>query len=324
MALIQSSAVSKTTGGASNVITLNGVVVGDLLIAKVSFAQLTNSNPPTISGWTAIENPAGQVFLAGTVWVGSAIFWKIAVSASETATIVPGASSTSAGLTAITSEFVTGLTSSPADVHTNSSGASATSGGSGTTGSTTNAGSLVVAAIGLADVAVTTHANCGISDPATTGYTSIGANQNTTDNSIAFQASYKYVTTSATQVASWSWTDASAYVGTIATFKLAPRVDTKPSAQSAAVGATATFTAAATTSGGTLTAQWYESTDEGETFSSIGGETSTTTYTTGTLSAADNGKIIKCTYTDDNGSTDTIAVRLWIKNLPITGKGRRL
>lgn len=220
MALIQVSSVSKSTASANNVVTLNNVVAGSLLVVCVSFAQLTNSNPPTISGWTAAQNPAGQIFL-GSAWVGSCIFYKEnAPAGTNTATIVRGSGATSNAMTAIQAEFASGLPSGSSNVNTNSAGASGTSGNSGTTAATANAYELIIAAFGLADVTGATHANLGISDPATTGYTSLGVNQVTTDGSIGLQASYKYTNATGTQIGSWTWTDSSAYIGTIAAFKI--------------------------------------------------------------------------------------------------------
>jgi hypothetical protein len=72
--------------------------------------------------------------------------------------------------------------------------------------------------LAVADAAGTPHANEGISDPASAGYTSLGVNQDNTTTGIGFESSYKYVTSLATQTASWTWTASSAYMGTIATF----------------------------------------------------------------------------------------------------------
>ena len=217
MALVQSSAVSKTTGGANNTVTLNGVVAGNLLIVTGSWAQITNSTPPTLAGWTLAEAPTGQLLTIGGAWAGSVIYYrKNAMSGTHSMTAVPVGGS--AGLTFQMHEFDSsiGLTE-PLDVHTNSAG-SGTSGNSGTTGATTVANELVITVMGLADNNGVPHASIGLNDPATTGYTSLGVNNNTTDNSIAYQASYKYVTATGAQTGSWTWTDSSAYVGTIATF----------------------------------------------------------------------------------------------------------
>lgn len=222
MALIQVSAVNKTTAAANNVVTLNGVVGGSLLVVCFGFVQQTNGTVPTVSGWTAAQNPAGQSFLGGAAWVGSCIFYKEnAPAGTNTATIVPGAGSTACVISAIQAEFALGLTTGSLDVSTNNAAVSGTSGASGTTGATANAYELIVSALGLVDATGTTHANVGISDPATTGYSSLGVNQVTTDNTISVQFSYKYVNATGTQAANWTWTDSSAYIGTIATFNLA-------------------------------------------------------------------------------------------------------
>lgn len=303
MALIQSTAVGNSTLGANLVLTLNGVVAGSLLTLEVGFAQQTNSAAPTIAGWTTAQNPVGQVITLGVAWSGSCIFYKEnAAAGTHTATIVPGGSV--AVMSAIASEWVSGLASGSLDKSTNAANAAGTTGGSGTTAATANAGELVVVAYGFLDNTGTPHANCGVSSPATTGYTALGVNQDNTTTGTAFQASYKYVTSTGTQVAAWTYTDASAGVGTIATFKLAPRIDTQPVSQSVFSGQTATFTIAATTSGGTLHYQWK--------FDGANVGSDSNSYARSLCVAADSGKTVSCDVTDDNGTTSSATVNLYV------------
>lgn len=303
MALIQASAVSNSSGAADNVITLTSVVPGSLLIAEVSWAQQTNSNPPTAAGWTAVQNPPGQIFL-GVGWVGSCLFAKIATSTSETITLVRGASGTLTAMSAVVAEFVNGLSAVQVDVSTNAAFATGTSGNSGTTSTTTVAGTLIIGALGIVDAATGTNAAFGISDPATTGYTSLGVHNNNTASGTGFQSSYKFVTATGTQIASWTWTPSSAGIGTIAAFKLAPRIDTQPVSQSVFSGQTATFTIAATTSGGTLHYQWK--------FDGANVGSDSNSYARSLCVAADSGKTVSCDVTDDNGTTSSATVNLYV------------
>lgn len=219
MALVQVSSVTNSSAAANLVITLNSVTVGNLLVLPVAWAQQTNSNPPTCSGWTTAQNPAGQVFL-GVAWVGVCIFYKLATATSETATVVRGTSGTLTAMTGVVAEFHTNLTTTALDVSTNSAFATGTSNNSGTTGTTAEANELVVGVVGIVDAATGTNSAFGISDPATTGYTSLGVHNNNTATGTGFEAAYKYVTATGTQVANWTWTPSSAGRGAIATFKL--------------------------------------------------------------------------------------------------------
>lgn len=217
MSLIQSATVVASTAGASNVVTLTGVTAGSLLVVPVSWAQLTNSTPPTAAGWNVAQNPAGQIFL-GSAWVGSCIFYKEnAPSGNNTITIVP--SGTAAAMSAGMGEFTTDFKNGALDVGTNAGAVSGTSGNTGTTGSTTYPFELVIAVLGIADAAGTPRADCGISTPAATSFTSFAVYQNTSTTGIGLEASYKLVSSTGTQSGSWTWTFSSANVGTIATFK---------------------------------------------------------------------------------------------------------
>lgn len=83
-----------------------------------------------------------------------------------------------------------------------------------------------------------------------------------------------------------------------------PTINTQPTAQTGNVGGTATFTIAATTSGGTLHYQWK---DDG---TNVG--TDSNSYTTAALIAGDNGAQITCVVSDDNGNVTSDAASLWV------------
>lgn len=315
MPLVTAGAVSTSTGAATNSPSISGVTAGNLLVLTVSYAQQTNGNPPTVAGWKTAESPPGQTFAGGAAWQGACIFYlENAPAGTIIANVVPGASSTAAAITAQISEFTTGLTTPALDetAHTNATAGASTSGSSGTTGTTANAGSLIIAALGIADEAGAPHANLGISSPATTGYSVLGANQDTTANTIGYQGSYKFVTSTGTQVANWTWTDSSRYTGTIAAFKLAPKITAQPTSQTSSVGGSATFTVTASTSGGTLAYQWRK---DG---ANVGTNSNSLTLTG--LTNQDNGAAITVTATDDNGSTVSSSAALAV---PVVKSGPR-
>jgi len=88
-----------------------------------------------------------------------------------------------------------------------------------------------------------------------------------------------------------------------------PTIDTQPTNATVDENTTATFTVAATTSGGTLTYQWYDASDD----SAISGETAATFDFTAVL--ADDGDQFYVIVTDDNDSTQSNTVTLTVLDL---------
>ncbi|MGE5404529.1 MAG: hypothetical protein ACM3PP_06285, partial [Candidatus Saccharibacteria bacterium] len=91
---------------------------------------------------------------------------------------------------------------------------------------------------------------------------------------------------------------------------VAPTITTQPDNATVNIGATATFTVAASAAdGGTLTYQWQSSTDSGTTWGTVSGGTGATTvsYTTGTLAYSDNGTMFKCLVTNSKNGTTAAA-----------------
>jgi hypothetical protein len=113
--------------------------------------------------------------------------------------------------------------------------------------------------------------------------------------------------------------------GVRADFSAAVTFTSHPTQQSAAAGATATFTSVAS---GSPTYQWqsapitdlYSATPG--TWSNIGGATSAN-YTTPTLTSADNGLWYRVIATDGSSTTSSPA-RLFITGLGVTAKGKLL
>jgi hypothetical protein len=98
-----------------------------------------------------------------------------------------------------------------------------------------------------------------------------------------------------------------------------PTIDTHPSNATVTAPATANFTVAATTSGGTLTYQWQVDTGGGWGNVSTGTGGATNSYTTAATSTADNGDQYRCVVTDDNGSTNSNAATLTVNSAVTEG-----
>jgi len=97
-----------------------------------------------------------------------------------------------------------------------------------------------------------------------------------------------------------------------------PTINTHPSNQTVTTPATATFTVAATTSGGALSYQWQRSTNGGGSWANVttgtGGTASS--YTTAATSVsggnANNADQYRCAVTDSNGTTNSNAATLTV------------
>ena len=81
-----------------------------------------------------------------------------------------------------------------------------------------------------------------------------------------------------------------------------PTINTQPTTQTAKVGASATWTMAATSSGGPLVRQWK--------FNGGNVGSNANTYTRTGIALGDHGATVVCRATDDNGFTDTATVSL--------------
>lgn len=218
------SLVQKTTfaiaGGTSGSGTLNGVVAGNTLVVLGSYTRTGASN--------AQLTPSDSV--AGTLSVGiaptllttvdgptGAGIWH-ALSVASGTHVVTFTDTTGIYGTFTVAEFSNITSLDKTTSNGNSSAASSTGGNTGTTVATTVSTELIVAA--LAVECGVGKTNAGISTPATSGYTSLAVQQNTGTNTGGEQ-SYKEVSSTGTQTASWTWTaDTSmhAWQGVIATY----------------------------------------------------------------------------------------------------------
>lgn len=236
MALVQSA--SNNGYGVTTVsVTLNGTVAGNLAVMTVTNVQgsTTACTPP--AGWSTAIAPAGVTngAFGAPFATGAAIFYKENL-AGGTLTATPGLQSGSAADVTI-SEWSGYATSSSIDKTASNSATTGTSGNTGTTAATTVANELVIAV--LAEGGLNSSGANGITTPASSGYTSLYTTQNGNQRTPT-QVSYKEVTGTGTQTASWTWTSPSEYQAVIATFKAAAAggrlFRSNPSAQLSGLG----------------------------------------------------------------------------------------
>lgn len=101
-----------------------------------------------------------------------------------------------------------------------------------------------------------------------------------------------------------------------------PTINTQPSNQTVTSPGTATFTVAATASGGTLSYQWQRSTNGGGSWANVSTGTGGTTasYTTPATSvsggSANNADQYRCAVTDSNGTVNSSAAALTVNAAP--------
>jgi hypothetical protein len=130
----------------------------------------------------------------------------------------------------------------------------------------------------------------------------------------------KAISSSETTACAWTHSHSTqvGWVAALATFKLAvapvvPTITSQPANQPVAASSTASFSVSATASAGSLSYQWKLN------GSNISGATSSS-YTTGLLSAANNGDAYSCAVTDSNGTVTSAVGRVFIKDID-QGKG---
>lgn len=242
--------------------------------------------------------------------------------AAHTATAVPSAS------TAMAVGFVelTGVGSIDVSNSLNN-GNSASTSAPGASVTTTNANDLILSFIALSNGGGST-----ISDSA--AWNSLFNNSNPAGADATIQScasSYQVETSTGTFSDSYTLSPSNNSGGLTIAFKAAaPIINVQPVAQTAASGSTATFSVTATTSGGALSYQWQTAAITslyanvpGSWGNVLSGGTSSS-YTTPTLSSADNGTWFRVTVTDSNASVTSVPVRLWITGQPSAGKGQLL
>ena len=107
--------------------------------------------------------------------------------------------------------------------------------------------------------------------------------------------------------------NSSAAILTVNAAAAGPTINTQPSSSTVTAPATATFTVAATTSGGALSYQWQRNSAN---ISGANSASYTTPDTTVTGGSANSGDLYRCVVTDSNGSTTSSAATLTVNPAP--------
>jgi hypothetical protein len=104
--------------------------------------------------------------------------------------------------------------------------------------------------------------------------------------------------------------------------QLGPYITTQPTNQYAAVGGTCTFTVTGSAITGSLSYQWKTYSVVTGTFTNVG--TNSSSYTTGTLAASDDGTLLCCDVSDSTGTTTSAMAGIYITGLGDVAKGAPL
>lgn len=99
-----------------------------------------------------------------------------------------------------------------------------------------------------------------------------------------------------------------------------PTINTQPTAQTVSEGATAAFSVAATSSGGSLTYQWQRANPGSGSFGNVSGATAASHTTAANTSAGDHGAQYRVNVTDSNGTTTSSAVVLTVNSVGTTSR----
>lgn len=169
--------------------------------------------------------------------------------------------------------------------------------GTGTDAVTSNATPSLTSQPALFSGWVTDKAFNRAAPVAGTGYTDDGVGGSGLSGLNTVRSESKRVTATTGQAATFTESADSRYFVFVAGYlePLAPAITAQPTNQTAFEGNTATFNITATTSGGVLHYQWK--------FNGSNVGTDTNSYARSNCVFADNGGIVTCVVTDDNGST---------------------
>ena len=216
-AFVQKTTLNASTGVTTQTTTLTGATAHNLLIALSTWDMNAGSGNPTINasstGWQQAVQAGPVVSSNNGAWItGASIFYKQDAAAGSNALQLDFANT--ARVQTIIIEVSGNTTSGSLDKLSSSTTTSAAT-VTATTAATTWATEIVVA-VNAAQF-VGSNSNIGMTDPATGLSVSIAVNQDT-NTYAAHESSYKIVSATGTQSASWSWTGASESAAAIATF----------------------------------------------------------------------------------------------------------
>ncbi|CAB4182401.1 hypothetical protein UFOVP1077_2 [uncultured Caudovirales phage] len=300
-ATVQSAYSVDDSGGTATTasIALTSVTAGNLLASFVGWSDGAGTITCTVSDGTAYTSGASKL-TGGTDAQASQVFY-LPNAGSGTHTSVATFSSTTTFRRHRIDEYSGLATASPIDQATgqqqNTPGTGADAISSGTTSTTANANCFVVGY-----TQNTTEIDPGTGTlTAGSGYTIFGTNK-------IMGVETKSVSATGAQTATFTQSVNNSHTTHVIAFKeaaTAPTINTQPTNQQGPEFGSATFTVAATTSGGSLSYQWKLDTGGG--FANVG--TNAATYTPSPLRPIDAGSV-KCDVTDSNGTTTTRTVTL--------------
>lgn len=255
MSRVQAGTVNASSGVTTQTTTLAGVVAGHLLELSVHWDMNAASGKPTLdstavtAGWLEAGTAGPQVAAGNSGWItGVTKFYLQNCPSGSNSCKINFANSARCNSQMV--EYSGYATSGALDKVATNVTASATT-LTATTAATSQANELVTASIAARFVAG--NANISLTDPPT-GYTSNAVLQDT-NTYAAFESSYKEVTSTGTQAATWSWAgagEATALVVTYGTSAGTPATLSAPT-PSGTIGTSTTASPGATTNQGSGT-----------------------------------------------------------------------
>jgi hypothetical protein len=219
MSRVQAGTVNASSGVTTQTTTLTGVVAGHLLELSVHWDMNAASGEPTLdstavaAGWIKAGVAGPQVSAGNSGWItGVSKFYLQNSSSGSNSCKINFANTARCNSQMV--EYSGYATSGALDKVQPAVTASATT-LTATTATTAQANELVTASIAARFVAG--NSNIGLSDPATTGFTSNAVLQDT-NTYAAFESSYKEVTSTGAQAATWSWAGAGEATALVVTY----------------------------------------------------------------------------------------------------------
>lgn len=319
-AYVQSNTGSNVTSGTSVTAALTGVGVGNLLIFAIRFAAQTRTVSSISGGGTWVRGPSKME--------GSSYAMEVWYCLNSTGGNVTADATMSAAITnarAFLIEYSGILTAGAFDQSAIAVQAATSSPQSVGPITPTQSGSLIfTAAFNLTDSRTLVVPS---------GYTARATVVSGITASGGMMLADQRQTSAAAISADWTWTGGTLTGAlTVMSFKevlTGPAIDTQPTAQTVRLNGestvTATFTVAATTSGGAMTYDWeledgvasgvYANLANGSGATWTG---QTSTSAVGTFAATTlSGRRVRCNVTDNNGTTTTNAVALTVLAGPV-------
>ena len=306
--LIQSTAVT-VTSGTSGAITITGVTSGSTLVLHTGWDVTSSAAITGVSDGNAYTDGDTTRTDAGNTEASAVYFLQNAGSGSHTITV---SLSASAPVIYLRVHEIGGVVTSGGV--NRSTGQVQTSPGTATDGISSSA------------TAATTAANCfvlGVSQnnsegPPGTGSFSAGTGYTLSGTEAHMAAEWKNVTSTGAQTATFTQSVNNSRTTQVLAFEvtaLAPIITVQPTNQSTNSGSTATFTALASGSGGTITYQWQD-TRTGS-FTNVASGGTSASYTTPATDATYQGRSYRVVATDSNGSVTSGTAQLNVLGLPV-------